>query len=91
MNDIRIIDTHCHLDLLENSVDQSLLDAKDVNVDRVITISVDAKSLDFVDETSKENETVYGSLGIHPHDAVEFNESVAEKITELISKNSKKL
>ena len=42
------IDTHCHLDKLDSSPEKAIIEAKKVGVDKMITISVDESSLNFV-------------------------------------------
>ncbi|MEC8284804.1 MAG: TatD family hydrolase, partial [SAR324 cluster bacterium] len=62
------IDTHCHLDKLALSLPDALTQAKAAQVNKLLTISVDSESINFVTETAANHEEVYGALGIHPHD-----------------------
>ena len=78
-----IIETHCHLDYLEDrTLDEVVNDAKLVNIERIITIAVSAGNLDKVLAMTKANETIWGTQGIHPHDAEEYNDDVEAKIRE---------
>lgn len=78
-----IIETHCHLDYLEErSLDEVVNDAKQVNIDRIITIAVSADNLEKVMTMTRSNELIWGTQGIHPHDAEEFNDDVEAQIRE---------
>ena len=78
-----IIETHCHLDYLEDrTLDEVVNDAKLVNIERIITIAVSAGNLDKVLAMTQANETIWGTQGIHPHDAEEYNADVEAKIRE---------
>ena len=74
------IDTHCHLDKLALSLPDALTQAKAAQVNKLLTISVDSESIGFVSETATNHEEVYGALGIHPHDAGQFNDAISEQI-----------
>jgi TatD DNase family protein len=76
------IETHCHLDKLTWTVPEALQRASDAGVQKLLTIAVDAESLDFVTQTAGEHERVYGALGIHPHDAAQYSAAVAQQIEE---------
>ena len=83
------IDTHCHLDMLELSVEEALALAQEQQVSAFLTISVDVDSLHFVQTTSQQYDCVFGSLGIHPHDAIQYNDMVSTDIATMIQQNSK--
>ncbi|MEC7758727.1 MAG: TatD family hydrolase, partial [SAR324 cluster bacterium] len=57
------IDTHCHLDILESTPEEAIIEAKQAGVQRMVTIAVDEPSLDFVSSTVQEFPAVYGSVG----------------------------
>ena len=83
------IDTHCHLDKLESTPEEAILEAKEAGVQRMLTISVDEASLDFVSNAVKQFPEVYGSVGFHPHDASAMTESLADKIRQLAKEEDK--
>ena len=65
-----IIETHCHLDYLKDrALEETLEQAKGVNIEKVITIAVSPDNLARVRELSQVAPWVYGTQGIHPHDA----------------------
>ena len=77
------IDTHCHLDILESTPEEAIIEAKQAGVQRMVTIAVDEPSLDFVSSTVQEFPAVYGSVGFHPHDASKLTKSLLQKIRQL--------
>lgn len=75
-----IIETHCHLDYLEPAeLDAALAAAKAVNVERIVTIAVSVDNLSKVRELAK-RDGIWGTQGIHPHEAEQFTEATAAEI-----------
>lgn len=65
-----IIETHCHLDYLKDAALSQILDeARAVGVERIVTIAVEPDNLGRVRDLTDEYDFVYGTQGIHPHDA----------------------
>ena len=88
---MEFIDTHAHLDFeydTGKTVDTIIDDAAKVGVNKIITISSDIKSLDTSTEITKKYDNVYHSLGIHPHDAKDFNTEIEDKIISLKNKKT---
>ena len=77
------IDTHCHLDKLDSTPEEAIIEAKQAGVQRMVTVSVDEPSLDFVSSMVQQFPEVYGSVGFHPHDAAELTEDLEQKIRKL--------
>jgi len=77
------IDTHCHLDKLDSTPEEAVKQAKQEGVETIVTISVDEESFDFVSNAVMKLKNVYGTVGIHPHNASEFNSSLEQNIREL--------
>ncbi|MBK8452486.1 MAG: TatD family hydrolase [Thiofilum sp.] len=76
-----IIETHCHLDYLDaQALEQALQAAKAVNVERIITIGVSPDNLDVVVNIASQYNEVWGTQGIHPHDAKDYSAEVEQKI-----------
>ena len=76
-----IIETHCHLDYLESEALQAALEsAKAVNIERIITIGVSPDNLEKVMQLAQRHEQVWGTQGIHPHDAKEYSPAVDVQI-----------
>ena len=77
------IDTHCHLDKLDSTPEEAVKQAKKEGVETMVTISVDEESFDFVSNAVMQFKDVYGTVGIHPHDASEFSPSLEQSILKL--------
>jgi TatD DNase family protein len=78
-----IIETHCHLDYLEaEALEEVLQAAKEVNIERIITIAVSPDNLDKVMGLINTHPQIWGTQGVHPHDAVHYNNDVDTKIRE---------
>ena len=83
------IDTHCHLDKLDSTPEEAIFEAKQAGVQRMVTVSVDEQSLDFVSSIVQQFPEVYGSIGFHPHDAAELTEDLEQKIRKLALEEKK--
>ena len=83
------IDTHCHLDKLDSTPEEAIIEAKQAGVQRMVTVSVDEPSLDFVSSMVRQFPEVYGSVGFHPHDAAELTEDLEQKIRKLALEEKK--
>ena len=77
------IDTHCHLDKLDSTPEEAVKQAKQEGVETMVTISVDEESFDFVSNAVMQFKDVYGTVGVHPHDASEFRPSMEQSILKL--------
>ena len=76
-----IIETHCHLDYLkELPLDEILSKAGDIGVERIMTIAVSPDNLSKVIEITQNHDPVFGTQGIHPHDAEGYNDAVEQMI-----------
>ncbi|MGB5598961.1 TatD family hydrolase [Thiothrix litoralis] len=76
-----IIETHCHLDYLEGeALDAALQAARAVNVERIMTIAVSPDNLDKVMALTQQYPQVWGTQGIHPHDANDYSDAVDAQI-----------
>jgi TatD DNase family protein len=72
-----IIETHCHLDYLEQEQLAGVLEASAaVGVERIITIAVAPGNLDRVLELTRLNDNIWGTQGVHPHEAEHFDTPV---------------
>lgn len=79
--DTPIVETHCHLDYLDEESLQETLDAASANgVERIVTISVSASNLDTVREIAAAHETVWCTQGIHPHEAKDWHADVGQRV-----------
>ncbi len=77
------IDTHCHLDKLDSTPEEAVKKAKKEGVKTMVTISVDEESFNFVSNAVMQFKDVYGTVGVHPHEASEFSPSLEQSILKL--------
>ena len=66
-----MIDSHCHLDYepLFNNLDEVLKRSKDVGIKKLLTICTTLDSFTKIKQLVKKDEIIYGTYGIHPHEA----------------------
>jgi len=77
-----IVDTHCHLDMLED-VDAVLERMRAAGVSRCVTIGVDAASNERAVKLAKRHPDVSATVGLHPHDARLRSDDTMERLSEL--------
>jgi TatD DNase family protein len=72
--DTPIIETHCHLDYLEaDELATTLAQSAQAGIERIITIAVSPANLSRVLELTREAANIWGTQGIHPHEAASFS------------------
>src|SRR5690606_4910315 len=68
------IDVHTHLNMLEVTPVEALAEAKSHGVEQVITIGTQPDDWNLVlNYVTQFRTQVYGTLGVHPHDAEKYN------------------
>lgn len=79
---ISLIDTHCHLEMGKFDPDREAVikRAIDAGLEAMITIGSDVKSNPLALEIARLHESVYCSVGIHPHDAVDLTGEVLAEL-----------
>ena len=85
-----MIDSHCHLDHepLFSNLDTVLKRSKDVGIQKLLTICTTFKSYEKIKQLVKKDNIIYGTYGIHPHEAK--NDKITSKqIIDEISNNKK--
>jgi TatD DNase family protein len=81
-----IIETHCHLDYLPSeAIPQTLQQARDVGVERIVTIAVSPENLATVLTLAEQHDNVWCSQGVHPHEAEAFSEQTACHIAQQLA------
>ena len=65
-----MIDSHCHLDYepLINNLEEVIKRSKDVGIEKLLTICTTLKSFEKIKEIVNEDEIIFGTYGIHPHE-----------------------
>ncbi len=86
-----IIDSHCHLtyEPMHSSLDETLKRAISNDVKLLLTISTVDKGFDNILKIVNEHECVYGTYGIHPHEAKSHKLINKEYIVKKIKLNKK--
>ena len=86
-----IIDSHCHLtyEPMSNSLTETIKRANDDGVKYMLTISTEDKSFNKILKIISEHKSVYGTYGIHPHEAKSHQNIKSTNIIEKISANKK--
>ena len=75
-----MIDTHAHLDALEDDPADVVARARDAGVTRILTVGTDVAGCRRALELADRYEEVYAILGIHPHAA---NDATTDDVTEV--------
>lgn len=77
---MKLVDTHAHLAMLQHSPVEEVLDrAKAQGIYRMVTVSTDEASWEPNKALASKYEQLYYSLGLHPHDALQWS-ACAEKL-----------
>ena len=86
-----IIDSHCHLtyEPMSNSLDETISRANKDGVKYILTISTEDKSFDNILKIIKKHNCVYGTYGIHPHEAKLHKHINSEHILKKINLDKK--
>ena len=85
-----MIDSHCHLDheSLFKNLDEILERSKSIGIKKLLTICTTLKSFETIKQIINKDKIIYGTYGIHPHEAK--NDKVTSKIIiDEISQNDK--
>ena len=75
-----MIDSHCHLDheLLKSDLSNIVKRSKDVGIQKLLTISTSIESFKKIKDIIIEDEIIFGTIGIHPHETDNNEISVDE-------------
>ncbi|RLQ21605.1 YchF/TatD family DNA exonuclease [Seongchinamella sediminis] len=87
-----IIETHCHLDYLEgDALETTLAKSREVGVEKIITIAVSVDNLDTVRALANRGDYIWGTQGIHPHEAESYCDETEHKIRQALSEDARLL
>ncbi|WP_300380038.1 TatD family hydrolase [Clostridium sp.] len=86
-----IFDTHAHYDdeQFDKDRDEVFKELKNNGVIGILNCASSYESVNKVNNITKENDFIYGALGIHPENAEEYNKDVRAEIKSLIENNNK--
>ena len=77
------VDTHCHLDSLEGDLESFLERASLAGVEHLVTIGTDLESSRTAIGLAERHDRVWAAVGVHPHDAENFDGEAADAIEEM--------
>ncbi len=85
-----MIDSHCHLDHepLKSDLSNIIKRSKDVGIEKLLTISTSIESFQKIKDIINEDEIIFGTIGIHPHETVN-NEITIDYIVKNFEENPK--
>ena len=81
-----VADSHCHLDLLSVSVDETLTAARSVGVSRLVTIGVDLPSSRWAADTAAAFDGVAAAVAIHPNETGAVSDDDLRELSLLASR-----
>ena len=86
-----IIDSHCHLNYepMSFSLKETIKRANNDGVKYLLTISTEDKSFNKILKIIQEFKCVYGTYGIHPHEAKNHNKIKAEDVIKKVKSDKK--
>ena len=85
-----MIDSHCHLDHEQINSDLSnvIKRSKDVGIEKLLTISTSFESFKKIKDIITEDDIIFGTIGIHPHET-DNNEISVDEIVKNFDENPK--
>jgi TatD DNase family protein len=88
---MEIFDTHAHLDLPDYNDERPLVIKRtfEQSVCGVINVGFDIPSSIRSVELARNNDLIWATVGIHPHEAKTWNNEVADKIKKMATENPK--
>ena len=81
------IDSHAHIDKLKPGVSEILDSAEKAGVFCILTIGTEREDWDHVISLCKSHPQIYGTLGLHPHTAKNFNQDSEQFLRESLTLN----
>jgi TatD DNase family protein len=80
-----VIDTHTHLDALEDDPADVVARARDAGVTRILTVGTDVDGCRRALELAEQHDEVYAILGIHPHAANDATDDDVAEVRALLA------
>jgi TatD DNase family protein len=80
-----VIDTHAHLDALQEPAAEVLARARDAGVTRVVAVGSGLPSCQATLAIAAREQGVHAALGLHPHQAGEVSDNEVAELRELLS------
>lgn len=90
MSDIRLIDTHSHIDMIEQiRLEDVLYNAAANNVEKIILPCAYPADIDKIMDITEKYDNIYAYLGVHPSEARDWNDGLVDKIEKYVSLSKK--
>jgi TatD DNase family protein len=91
---MNLIDSHCHIDGEQFDADRAeiIKRAQDAGVKAMLNVGTGSpkdSSFEKTVELAEKYEMIYGSVGIHPHDASEYSDETEQRLINLIKLSEK--
>ena len=83
-----MIDTHSHIDMLKNP-DEAVKKSVLAGVEKIVVPTSSPKNFDDVINLCAKYDEIYGALGVHPEDVLEYRENTSKEIYNLTKENKK--
>ena len=85
-----MIDSHCHLDHepLKSDLSNIIKRSKDIGIEKLLTISTSVESFQNIKNIINEDEIIFGTIGVHPHET-DNNEISVDYIVKNFEENPK--
>ncbi len=82
---MKIFDSHCHLDdkTYNRDLEKTLERARSAGVARMMSIGIDKRTSAIAVSLAQSHSEVFASVGVHPHDVKNCNESILEELVDL--------
>lgn len=88
------IDSHCHIDgeRFDGEREEIIKNARNAGVVAMLNVGTGGKSSRSFEETQKlaeQNACIYGAVGVHPHDAIEYDEEFEVRLKSILNSSAK--
>lgn len=85
-----IVDTHSHVDMIEGiTTEEVIQNAHDAGVDKIILPCAYPRDIEKINELTLKYKEFYGLLGVHPSEARDWTDDLADKIRTITAENKK--
>ena len=81
----KLVDTHCHLFLMDGDASELVADARVAGVEGVVCAGIDAETSRRSRELADSLPGVFATAGVHPHSADEWDPTMGSAIEELLA------
>jgi len=86
---VSVIDTHCHLDMLSTveDIDRIITRAVGSGVGAIVTVGINIESSCRAISIAEQYDSVFATVGIHPHNVLELQDDSYAELEKLCSRN----